>query len=445
MNVIPLSILKAPYIFSSSLSFLASDIPLSAWIALSIGLLLLLASAFMSSSEVAFFSLSPSDIEEIKEGNSPIDEEIHELLKAPEILLASILIGNNIVNVAIVILTGYAFTGIFDFGSNKMLDFLIQTVILTLILLLFGEIVPKVYTQSRPLEFSRFSAPAMRIINKILSPMSQFLVSSTQLITKRMHKKGYDISVDDLSHAVELIEGKKPEDKAMFEEIISFSSKTASEIMVPRIDMFALDIAWDFHKTLTQALESGYSRIPVYEDSQDNIKGLLYLKDLIPYKNEEVDFKWQELIRKAYFAPENKPLDDLLEELRNNKIHMCIVVDEYGGTHGLLTMEDILEEIVGDISDEYDTEDLPYEQLPDGSYLFEAKTPIGDVMRHLDIEAEDLGKAVEEVDTLGGLFLEIKQDLPRLNDSVRAGKWFLKIKEISKFRIITIQVFPPRS
>ncbi len=398
----------------------------------------------MSSSEVAYFSLSPSDIEAIKEEETANDVELLELLKNPEQLLATILIGNNVVNIAIVILTGYAFNLIFDFGANTILNFLFNTVILTLLLLLFGEIVPKVYTQTRPLAFSRFSVPAMRIISKLLKPMSAFLVSSTKLITKRMQRKRYDISVDDLSHAVDLIEGDKPEEKAMFEEIINFSNRTASEIMTPRIDMLAVGYDWDFKKLLAYILESGYSRIPVYEDSQDNIKGIIYIKDLLPHKDKGEDFAWQELIRKSYFVPENKPLDDLLEELRSNKVHMSIVVDEYGGTSGLVTMEDILEEIVGDISDEYDTEELPYEILPDGSYLFDAKTPLGDVCRLLSIEEEEFGKCAEEVDTLGGLFLEIKQDLPRLNDRVKAGNWLLRVKEVLKFRIISLQLIPPR-
>ncbi len=427
-----------------AIQIFAETIPISAWIALSMGLLLLLASAFMSSSEVAYFSLSPSDIESIKDEETAIDAELMELLKNPEKLLATILIGNNIVNIAIVILTGYAFNFIFDFGANTLLNFLFNTVILTLLLLLFGEIVPKVYTQSQPLKFSRFSVPIMRVISKLLNPLSSFLVSSTKLITKRMQGKGYDISVDDLSHAVDLIEGEKPEDKAMFEDIVNFSNRTASEIMVPRIDMCAVDSQWDFEKVLAHMLESGYSRIPVYKDSQDNIKGILYIKDLLPHKHQAKDFAWQGLMRKAFFVPENKPLDDLLEELRSNKVHISIVVDEYGGTSGVVTMEDILEEIVGDISDEYDTEELPYESLPDGSFLFDAKTPIGDVCRLLDIDSDEFGKSVEDVDTLGGLFLEIKQDLPRLNDKVMAGKWQLCVKELVKFRIISLKLTPPK-
>lgn len=285
-------------------------IPVSAWIALSISGLLLVVSGFMSSSEVAFFSLSPSDIDTIKEEEHPADQGLVELLKDSERLLATILIGNNLVNVAIVILTGYAFAQIFDFRHAPALGFIFQTVILTLLLLLFGEIIPKVYAQAHPLAFSRFSSGKMALISRILYPFSSFLMRSTSMLTSRMQPKRYDLSVDDLSQAVDLLEGHEPEEKELFEDIINFHNKTASEIMVPRVDMVDIDVAWDFHRMLHFALDSGYSRIPVYEGSEDNIRGILYLKDLIPYKEQEADFDWTKLIRDALFIPENKPLDD---------------------------------------------------------------------------------------------------------------------------------------
>ncbi len=417
-----------------------ASIPLSAWVALGISGLLLIVSGYMSSSEVAFFSLRPSELDEVREGDHPADSTLLALLSRSEHLLATILIGNNMVNVAIVILTSYSFGLIFDFSSSPTLGFVLQTVVLTLLLLLFGEIIPKVYAQRIPLKFSRFSAPYMQTVSHLFRPFSSFLVGSTKVITGRMQRKRYDISMDDLSQAVDLLGDRKPEEKAIFEEIINFYSKTASEIMVPRIDMSDIDISWDYQRVLSYALECGYSRIPVYEGSEDNIKGLIYVKDLIPHKRQGADFSWQTLIRPAYFVPENKPLDDLLEELRSNKIHMAIVVDEYGGTSGLVTMEDILEEIVGEISDEYDEEELPYKLLPDGSYIFEARTTLGDVMRYLNLESHELGKLASEVDTLGGLYLEVKQDLPRLGDSITTGQWRLKIMELERFRIISIQM-----
>lgn len=419
-----------------------TSIPLGAWIALGGSTLLLFASAYMSSSEVAFFSLEPSDIDQIKEQEHPTDTTLVELLESPEHLLATILIANNLVNVAIVVLMSYAFNLFFDFGNSPLLGFVLQTILLTFLLLLFGEIIPKVYAQSRPLQLSRFSAPTMHFLGRMLRPLAQLLMSSTKVITSRMERKRYDISMDELSQAVDLLADKQTEEKQMFEEIISFYSKTASEIMVPRIDMVDIDYEWDYHKMLSFALECGYSRIPVFEESEDNIKGLVYIRDFIKHRDAPADFDWHSIIRPTHFVPENKPLDDLLEELRAKKIHMAIVVDEYGGTSGLVTMEDIIEEIVGDISDEYDIEALPYKILADGSYLFEAKTPIGDVHRYLNLEDGAFGSCEDLVDTLGGLFLEIKQDLPRLGDQVEAGGWLLTVKALERFRIISIQVRP---
>lgn len=403
-------------------------------------MLLLVVSGYMSSSEVAFFSLAPKDREHIKSNEHSSDEHLAQLLGDSERLLATILIGNNMVNIAIVVLTSYAFNLIFDFSLSPVLGFIVQTVVLTLLLLLFGEIIPKVYAQSKPLAFSRLSAPIMSLVARVLSPFSSVLMRSTHIITSRMERKRYDISLDELSQAVDLLADRKPEEKQIFEEIINFYSKTASEVMVPRIDMVDIDSEWDYHKMLSFALECGYSRIPVFEESEDNIKGLIYIRDFIKHRDEPADFAWQSIIRPAYFVPENKPLDDLLEELRSKKIHMAIVVDEYGGTSGLVTMEDIIEEIVGDISDEYDEEALPYKILSDGSYLFEAKTAIGDVQRYLNLDDGAFGLYEDSVDTLGGLFLEAKQDLPRLGDSVDAGAWRLTIKSLERFRIISIQL-----
>lgn len=417
-----------------------ADIPLSAWISLGVSGLLLLISGYMSSSEVAFFSLTPSELEEIEEEKTKTDGIIKSLLQDSEKLLATILIGNNLVNVAVVILTSYSFGLIFDFSIAPTIGFIVQTVVLTLLLLLFGEIIPKVYARGIPLPFSRFSAPIMTGVASLLTPLSSILMGSSRFITSRMRRKKYDISMDDLSQAVVLLGDKKPEEKAIFEEIISFYSKTASEVMTPRVDISCIDLHWDFAQLLSYVLECGYSRIPVYEESQDNIKGIIYIKDLIAHKAEGADYDWHSLMRDAYFVPENKPLDDLLEEFRLKKIHMAIVVDEFGGTSGLVTMEDLLEEIVGEISDEYDEEELPYKRGNDGSYIFEARTPIVDVRRYLELELGDLGEDEEVVDTLGGLFLELKQDLPKQGDLVEAGQWRLQVMELDKFRIITIQM-----
>lgn len=420
--------------------FIKTDIHFSTWIIMSIGILLLIISAFMSSSEVAFFSLSPKDIEEVKEGKNDSDKYLQKMLADSERLLATILIGNNFVNVAIVMLLSVSLSQIFNFGANETLQFIIETILLTLLLLLFGEIIPKVYAQGRSLSFSRFAADKMYFFFNILKPFSSFLMNSSNLVTKRVQSKKYNISVDDLAQAVDLLEDGSNDSKAMFTEIVNFYNKTASEVMTPRIDMVAVDINMPFDKMLEYVLESRYSRIPVYDGSQDNIKGLLYIKDLIPHRNKEADFQWQNIIRKAHFVPENKKIDDLLEEARKNKIHLSIVVDEYGGTSGVISLEDILEEILGEISDEYDEEELPYKKQSDGSYIFEAKTPIVDFLRYLGLESGIFGEYEDAVDTLGGLFIEAKKDLPKKNDILDIGSWRFKVIEIERFRIIQLQI-----
>ncbi|GAD04749.1 hemolysins and related proteins containing CBS domains [Porphyromonas crevioricanis JCM 15906] len=419
-----------------------SPISVPVAIALVLVVLLLIASGYMSSSEVAFFSIKPADLAEVKAEKTDADRVLKQLLSNPEELLACILIGNNIVNVAVVMLSTYAVNNIFDFSRSPMAGFILQTIALTLVLLLFGEIIPKVYAQRSPLDFSRFSAPKMRIVRKILNPISWLLVRSTaKLVDARKGRPQHDLSVDDLSKAVQLTTGSAAvEEKAMISEIIKFYSKTASEVMVPRIDMVDIDISWDFEKMLEFAVSSGYSRIPVYEESEDNIKGIIYLKDLIPHRQKDASFAWQNLMRPAYFVPENKRIDDLLEELRANKVHMSIVVDEFGGTSGIITMEDILEEIVGEITDEYDEEELPYTRYPDGSCLFEAKTSLSDVRRYLQLDEDAFGELGEEVDTLGGLVLEIKQDLPLPGDEVTYNGWHFVVVSMDKRRILEVKL-----
>lgn len=412
-------------------------------IALILFVLLLIASGYMSSSEVAFFSLSPSDRDIIKEEEEEEDKTITDLLSRPEELLATILIGNNIVNVGIVMLSTYIVANIFNFSQAPILGFVLQTIVLTLILLLVGEIIPKVYAQISPLKIARFSAPKMKVIRVILKPMSKLLLKSMNLFSTTLisSTRQSDLSLDDLSKAVSLsTTASDDEEKTMISEIIKFYNKTASEIMVPRIDMIDIDSSWPFTKMLEFAVSSGYSRIPVYRETEDDILGLIYLKDLIPYKNNGDDFAWNSLIRPAYFVPENKKIDDLLEEFRANKIHMSIVVDEFGGTSGIITMEDILEEIVGEITDEYDEEELPYTRYADGSYLFEAKTSLTDVKRYLDLEDDVFDPAAEEVDTLGGLVLEIKQELPHPGDEVWYNGWHFIVISMDKRRILEVKI-----
>ena len=408
-------------------------------IALALAVLLLFASGFISASEVAFFSLKPNDINRIKEGNHPSDSVILDLLNNSEFLLATILIANNFVNVAIVMLCTYGINEWLDFSNVPMLGFVLETIVLTFLLLLFGEIMPKIYAKQNTLPFIHKAAPTLLNIQKICKPLAALLVHSTSTINKTLAKKKYDISVDELSKALELTSKAIPEEKEMLAEIIKFYNKTADEIMTSRLDMEDLDIKANFKEVIDTIIKCGYSRIPVYSGTEDNIKGILYIKDRLPYLDKPETFRWQSLIRPAYFVPETKKIDDLLEEFRTNKIHMAIVVDEFGGTSGIVTMEDILEEIVGEISDEYDEDEKQYIRLADGSYIFEAKIQLTDFFRATDTDPAEFEKITEEVETLAGLLLEIKGDFPRRREVIEYKNYRFQILEMDNRRILKVK------
>ena len=392
-------------------------------IALSLAILLLLVSGFVSASEVAFFSLTPGDINDIREENAPSDPLIQRLLDRSEYLLAAILIANNFVNVAVVMLCTYGINAIVNFSSAPMLGFILETIVLTFLLLLFGEIMPKIYAQKNSLRFVRSSAPVLNVVERVCRPLSNILVTSTSVINKALVKKKYDLSVDELSKALELTSTEMPEEKEMLSEIIKFYNKTADEIMTPRLDMEDIDIKTSFRTVVDFIIRSGYSRIPVYADSEDNIKGILYIKDLLPYVEKPDTFRWQSLIRPAYFVPETKK----------------IVVDEFGGTSGIVTMEDILEEIVGEISDEYDEDEKQFIRLADGSLIFEAKILLTDFFRVIDADPTEFGKLTEEVETLAGLLLEIKGDFPRRREIIEYDDYRFQVLEIDNRRILKVK------
>lgn len=421
-------------------------LPFTMAAAISIGIvvLLLILSGYMSSSETAFFSLDAQDIDAVKQSNSPQDRKLLHLLGHSDRLLATILIGNNVVNIAIVLISSYVISSLIDFGEAHVVSFLLQTVVLTMLILFFGEIAPKVYAQSHPLQFSRFSAVIITPLFQLLKPIANALVGTSNRVAKKGGRSEI-LSVDDLSKAVELTIDKSAEESEMIDEIIKFYDKTAVEIMVPRVDMEAIDEEWDFRSVLDFIVETGYSRIPVYRDTQDTIVGILYIKDCLAHLHEDKDFDWHKLIRPAYFVPENKKLDDLLEDFRRDHVHISIVVDEYGGTSGLITMEDILEEIVGEITDEYDDDEVPYIVLPDGSLLIDAKTPINDFCRLLSIDSKIFDEVAQEVDTLGGIYLEVKRDLPRKGGVVLYAGIHFEVVSLEKRRIIQMKVTLPPS
>ncbi len=408
-------------------------------VALVLALFLLIISAFISASEIAFFSLEQDDLNTIRKGEHSSDNTIQHFLKNPAYLLATILVLNNLVNVTVVMLCAYGLNSIFALPYISGGSIVVQIAVITFLLLLFGEIIPRIYASKNSLRFVRKSAPALSAAVKVIRPVAKILVSSTDMINKMLAKKRNELSVDDLSMALELTSSEIPEEKEMLADIIKFYSKTAKEIMTSRLDMEDIEIKADFPFVIDSIIKTGYSRIPVFSGTEDNIRGILYIKDLLPYLDKPAAFRWQSLIRPAYFVPETKKIDDLLEEFRTNKIHMAIVVDEFGGTSGLVTMEDILEEIVGDISDEYDEEEKQYSLLSDGSYIFEAKIQLSDFFRVVNVNEDEFGSLTEEVETLAGLLLEIKGDLPERREIIDYKQYRFQVLEADNRRILKVK------
>ena len=414
---------------------------LGATIALVLSVLLLGCSGFVSASEIAFFSLSPTDVGKIEENRHAADSKILELKKDSERLLATILISNNFVNVAIIMLLNFFFSKTLIFGDSRLLEFLFMTVLLTFLLLLFGEIMPKIYSSQHTLSFCRMVAPSFVWIEKLFWPLSSLLVRSRKLATKVVHKEKRAISVDELDQALELTDKKYiAEEQNMLEGIIRFGGEMAKEIMTPRMDIVDLDMKTPYPEVLQCIVESNYSRIPVYADSRDNIKGVLYIKDLLPHLNKPANFRWQSLIRPPYFVPETKMIDDLLGDFQKNKVHIAIVVDEFGGTSGIVTMEDIIEEIVGEINDEYDEDERQYVRLNANTYVFEAKVLLTDFFRIMKLDDDFFEEVEGEADTLAGLLLEIKGEFPERHEVIKYKNYCFEVLEMDDRRILKIKV-----
>lgn len=413
-------------------------------IALAIALVCLAISGFVSGSEIAFFSISRKELNEADEADGPkATIGVRNLLRQSERLLATILIANNMVNITIVVLTNYGLGPIFK-NMPEVLSFVLQTVLLTFLILLFGEILPKLAAQRIPLKWARATAGIWRTLTALLRPFSGLLVSSSAIVHRVVEKKPQNISTDELSQALELTDVEKRDDSRLLQEILRFGDTTASEVMTPRVDITDISIDASFSEVLAEVNESGYARIPVYEGSQDNIRGILYSRDLLPYvENRPDNFRWQSLLRPAYFVPESRMIDDLLEDFRRRKVHMAIVVDEFGGTRGIVTLEDVLEEIVGDIDDEYDEVEKTYKKLPDDTYIFEGKTLLNDFFRvtEQEDEAEELyGPVIEDCETLAGMLLAIKGDFPREKESLVYGRCRFLILDIANHRIVSVRV-----
>lgn len=378
-------------------------------------ILLLICSALVSGSEVAFFSLSNEDLEEIDESNSPDGKKVLELIESPKNLLSTILILNNLINIGIVTLTTFVAWSIFGANATGIVVILVQTVGVTFAIVFFGEIVPKVYANKAKKEFSLVMAPSIAFFSVILKPISVFLMAFSDVLEKRIEKKGYSLSVNELNQALDLTTEDTPsEEKDILRGIVNFGTLTVKQVMRSRMDITAVDVDIDFHELMDRINKSGYSRIPVYEETIDNILGILYIKDLLPHIEQEEDFAWKELIRKSFFVPENKKVDTLLKDFQQKRVHMAIVVDEYGGTSGLVTLEDLIEEIIGEINDEFDDRDeFLFQEIDSSTFIFEGKVSLNDFCKKLELDSQIFEEVKGESESLGGLLLELNSKFPK--------------------------------
>lgn len=401
---------------------------------------LILLSGFASASEIAFFSLSPADLEAMDPDKSPLDMLVQKLRDDSERTLATILITNNLVNVTIIMLCNYILINLLTF-SAEWLQFLCVTILLTFLLLLFGEIIPKVYGNTNPLAFCRKAVKGLMFFRKLFWPIETILLKSGAFAEKVLQKENRQLSIDDLEQALELTDKSDIKDEqSMLQGIIRFGDETAKEVMTSRQDIIDLDIRCSYEDVLKCIVDNNYSRIPVYQDNKDNIRGVLYIKDLLPHLSKPANFRWQSLIRPSYFVPETKKIDDLLREFQENKVHIAIVVDEFGGTSGIVTLEDILEEIVGEINDEYDEEEHNYTKLDANSYIFEGKTLLNDFTKILNLPDDEFDDVEGDADSLAGLLLEIKGDFPAVHEILKYKRYTFEVLEIDERRISKVKV-----
>lgn len=424
----------------SAIQFASFD-PASLWYTLAL-VLLLGVSALISGSETAFFSLTPTNIKSIKDSvaTSKADRVILELLEKQDHLLSTILILNNLVNIGAIIVANSLLDTVLKFEDAMVLEFVVKIVVVTFTLLLFGEILPKIVSAYHPYRFSRMMAVPLSLAVKICRPLSVILIASGSGVTRMLSGKGGNVSIDELSEAIDITSTDSAEDKKMLSGIVRFVGTEVGEIMRPRVDVIAIDIKENFTTLRQLIIDSGHSRIPVYDDNIDSIKGLLYIKDILPHLSKDDDFEWTKLIRQPYFVPENKKINDLLEDFQTKKVHLAIVVDEYGGTLGIVSLEDILEEIVGEIADESDTEPNFYQKLDDHTYIFEGKTHIGDFARALSIVDTELEQIKNVADTLAGVMLEVKGDFLKEGEKVNINNLTLTAEKVDNYRIIKIRV-----
>jgi putative hemolysin len=404
-------------------------------------LLLISLSAIFSSSENAFFSINPSQLEELVSVENAKSKSIHYFHQHPKKLLGTILIANTFVNIAVVMVTTSIFSILFDFSANPIIGFLLEVVVVTFLLVLLGEVIPKIYAFQHNMKVANFVAVPMYTVYKFFLPLVYVLESTTAVLDKRITKRGHILSVDELSHAIDITteKGAPKQEKSILKGIVNFGNTTVKQIMSQRPDMVAVDENLNFKQLMLTVVDSGYSRIPVFKNNLDQIEGVLFTKDLLPLLYLE-DYNWKTLLRPAFFVPETKKIDDLLKEFQSKRMHLAIVVDEFGGTSGLITMEDILEEIFGEINDEFDDEEQIFSKLNDHTFVFEAKMLIHDVCRYLEIDSEVFDEVRKEADTLGGLLLEINGDIPKYGQEIQFNEFVFKVEAVDKRRIKRVKI-----
>ena len=403
-------------------------------------LILLALSGLISGAEVAFFSLDKTALDE----EEPLNHKIEMLLKSPHQLLATILILNNLFNVFIVTLSTYASWQMVGKKEAEGVLLIALTAVISILIIFFGEIVPKISATHQPQKFARFCLPYIWFFNRLLKPLSRLLIGLSSFIEKRIKKKGYNLSVEELNQALDITseQNVSKEEKGILKGIVNFGTLSVKQIMRSRVDISAIDRSSDFHELMDQINKTGFSRIPVYVENIDKIEGLLYIKDMLPFLHEEEDFHWQQFLRPVYFIPESKKIDALFKDFQEKQVHMSIVIDEYGGTEGLITMEDIIEEIVGEINDEFDEAlDAEYKKIDDNTAIFEGKTSLNDFCKIMSEEADVFDEIKGESESLGGLLLEINKNLPRSNEKIEVGKFLFSIESVDQKRIKRVRVF----
>ena len=418
-------------------------LPFTAGIAVSLGVILLLLffSALISGAEVAYSSLSPSEKQKISGRSTKKNIYTLKNLESPDQLLATILVANNFINVGIVILSSFTIGSLINFPNEPIIGVVFQVFIIFFIILVIGEIIPKVYATKHALKFAGFISIPLYYLIKVLKPFNSIFILSTSFVNKRIHPNNQHISVDQLSQALELTSQLElKEDQEILKGIVKFGNKSVVEIMRSRVDVVSADIKDSYDKIMNLITENGFSRIPVYSDTFDNIKGILYIKDILPHIHKGKTFRWQSIIRPPFYVPETKKIDDLLEDFQKNKVHMAIVVDEYGGTSGIVTLEDVLEEIVGEITDEFDEDEKFYTKISENKYVFDGKTLLNDFYKVIETDDDLFDDVKGEADTLAGLILELKGEIPVKNDIIHCKNFVFTIDAVDNRRIKQIKV-----